>query len=117
MASGMTNPLAADASEGANAMRIASSRIQRGFNPERDMIDYRMQPLNPAVPRAGKQSAHKLAVRMCSPLCTGFIALLQGTGLLISLPYWMLGKRRRQKYREGLRERLGKVPSRLRERG
>jgi 3-deoxy-D-manno-octulosonic-acid transferase len=39
---------------------------------------------------------------------------LLGAGLLISLPYWMLGKRRRQKYREGLKERLGKVPSRVR---
>jgi 3-deoxy-D-manno-octulosonic-acid transferase len=38
---------------------------------------------------------------------------LLGAGLLISTPYWMLGKRRRQKYREGLRERLGKIPSRL----
>ncbi len=38
---------------------------------------------------------------------------LLATGLLISLPYWMFGKRRHGKYREGLRERLGKVPSRL----
>src|SRR5712692_1235652 len=38
---------------------------------------------------------------------------LLATGLLISLPYWMFGKRRHGKYREGLGERLGKVPSRL----
>jgi 3-deoxy-D-manno-octulosonic-acid transferase len=38
---------------------------------------------------------------------------LLAAGLLISLPYWMFGKRRHGKYREGLRERLGKVPSRL----
>lgn len=38
---------------------------------------------------------------------------LLAAGLLISLPYWMFGKRRRGKYREGLSERLGKVPSRL----
>jgi 3-deoxy-D-manno-octulosonic-acid transferase len=38
---------------------------------------------------------------------------LLAAGLLISLPYWMFGKRRHAKYREGLAERLGKVPSRL----
>ena len=38
---------------------------------------------------------------------------LLAAGLLISLPYWMFGKRRHGKYREGLRERLGRVPSRL----
>ena len=38
---------------------------------------------------------------------------LLAAGLLISLPYWMFGKRRHGKYREGLSERLGKVPSRL----
>jgi 3-deoxy-D-manno-octulosonic-acid transferase len=37
---------------------------------------------------------------------------LLAAGLLISLPYWMLA-RRHGKYREGLAERLGKVPSRL----
>jgi 3-deoxy-D-manno-octulosonic-acid transferase len=39
---------------------------------------------------------------------------LLAAGLLVSLPYWMFGKRRHGKYREGLGERLGKVPSRLR---
>jgi 3-deoxy-D-manno-octulosonic-acid transferase len=38
---------------------------------------------------------------------------LLAAGLLASLPYWMFGKRRHGKYREGLGERLGKVPSRL----
>jgi 3-deoxy-D-manno-octulosonic-acid transferase len=38
---------------------------------------------------------------------------LLAAGLLISLPYWMFGKRRQGKYREGLNARLGKVPSRL----
>ena len=38
---------------------------------------------------------------------------LLAAGLLISLPYWMFGKRRQGKYREGLNERLGKVPTRL----
>ena len=37
---------------------------------------------------------------------------LLAAGLLISLPYWMLA-RRHGRYREGLAERLGKVPSRL----
>jgi 3-deoxy-D-manno-octulosonic-acid transferase len=36
---------------------------------------------------------------------------LLAAALLVSLPYWMFG--RRGKYREGLRERLGKVPTRL----
>src|SRR5882672_2171591 len=35
---------------------------------------------------------------------------LLAAGLLISLPYWMFGKRRHGKYREGLGERLGRVP-------
>jgi 3-deoxy-D-manno-octulosonic-acid transferase len=39
---------------------------------------------------------------------------LLAAGLLASLPYWMFGKRRHGKYREGLRERLGKIPPRLR---
>ena len=38
---------------------------------------------------------------------------LLAAGLLASLPYWMFGKRRHGKYREGLDERLGRVPSRL----
>jgi 3-deoxy-D-manno-octulosonic-acid transferase len=38
---------------------------------------------------------------------------LLAAGLLVSLPYWMFGRRRQGKYREGLSERLGKVPSRL----
>ena len=38
---------------------------------------------------------------------------LLAAGLLVSLPYWVFGKRRHRKYREGLGERLGRVPSRL----
>src|SRR3984893_5698132 len=38
---------------------------------------------------------------------------LLAAGLLASLPYWMFGKRRHGMYREGLGERLGKVPPRL----
>jgi 3-deoxy-D-manno-octulosonic-acid transferase len=38
---------------------------------------------------------------------------LLAAGLLASLPYWMFGKRRHGKYREGLGERLGKVPPRM----
>jgi len=38
---------------------------------------------------------------------------LLAAGLLISLPYWMFGKRRQGKYRQGIRERLGKVPAQL----
>jgi 3-deoxy-D-manno-octulosonic-acid transferase len=45
-------------------------------------------------------------------MCWLYSALL-AVGLLLSLPYWMFGKRRHGKYRAGLRERLGKVPSRL----
>lgn len=37
---------------------------------------------------------------------------LLAAGLLISLPYWMFG-RRHSKYRDGLSERLGKVPAGL----
>ncbi len=36
---------------------------------------------------------------------------LLAAGLLVSLPYWMFGKRRHGKYRDGLGERLGRVPS------
>ena len=38
---------------------------------------------------------------------------LLAAGLLVSLPYWIFGKRRHGKYREGLGERLGNVPPRL----
>jgi 3-deoxy-D-manno-octulosonic-acid transferase len=38
---------------------------------------------------------------------------LLAAGLLVTLPYWMFAKRRHGKYREGLGERLGSVPSRL----
>src|SRR5271169_5997874 len=38
---------------------------------------------------------------------------LLAAGLLVSLPYWIFAKRRHGKYREGLSERLGKVPARL----
>ena len=36
---------------------------------------------------------------------------LLAVGLLVSLPYWMFGKRRHGKYRDGLSERLGRVPA------
>jgi 3-deoxy-D-manno-octulosonic-acid transferase len=42
---------------------------------------------------------------------------LLAAGLLISLPYWLFGKRRHGKYREGLDERLGRVRPRLRTEG
>jgi 3-deoxy-D-manno-octulosonic-acid transferase len=38
---------------------------------------------------------------------------LLAASLVVSLPYWMLRGRRHGKYREGLGERLGKVPPRL----
>src|SRR6202158_5842264 len=38
---------------------------------------------------------------------------LLAAGLLASLPYWMFGKRGHGKYRDGLGERLGRVPPRL----
>jgi 3-deoxy-D-manno-octulosonic-acid transferase len=38
---------------------------------------------------------------------------LLAAGLLVSLPYWMFGPRRKGKYREGLGERLGKVRAHL----
>jgi 3-deoxy-D-manno-octulosonic-acid transferase len=38
---------------------------------------------------------------------------LLAASLLVSLPYWMFAKRRHGKWREGLGERLGKVPARL----
>jgi 3-deoxy-D-manno-octulosonic-acid transferase len=41
-----------------------------------------------------------------------FYSALLAAGLLASLPYWML-KRRHGKWREGLGERLGKIPARL----
>jgi 3-deoxy-D-manno-octulosonic-acid transferase len=42
-----------------------------------------------------------------------FYSALLAASLLLGLPYWMFGKRRHGKYREGLGERLGKVPPRL----
>ena len=49
--------------------------------------------------------------------CVFFMYLLysalMATGLLLSLPYWMLA-RRHGRWREGLGERLGRVPVRLR---
>jgi 3-deoxy-D-manno-octulosonic-acid transferase len=38
---------------------------------------------------------------------------LLAVGLLVSLPYWMFARRRSGRYREGLGERLGRVPPRL----
>jgi 3-deoxy-D-manno-octulosonic-acid transferase len=37
-----------------------------------------------------------------------------GVGMLVSLPYWLFQMARHGKYRKGLAERLGRVPSRLR---
>jgi 3-deoxy-D-manno-octulosonic-acid transferase len=42
-----------------------------------------------------------------------FYSALLAAGLLVSLPYWMLGRQRQGNYREGLGERLGRVPPRL----
>ena len=42
-----------------------------------------------------------------------FYSALLAAGLLLTLPYWIFAKRRHGKYREGLGERLGKVPPRL----
>jgi 3-deoxy-D-manno-octulosonic-acid transferase len=41
---------------------------------------------------------------------------LLAASLVVSLPYWVLKGRRHGKYREGLGERLGKIPSRLQKR-
>ncbi len=41
---------------------------------------------------------------------------LLAAGLLVSLPYWMFGRRPQGKYREGLSERLGRVPPLLQKR-
>jgi 3-deoxy-D-manno-octulosonic-acid transferase len=55
-----------------------------------------------------------MPLRLECPFPVYFLySALLAAGLLLSLPYWMLGRRRRGKYREGLGERLGKVPPRL----
>lgn len=55
-----------------------------------------------------------MRLRLECPFSVYFLySALLTAGLLFSLPYWMLARRRRDKYREGLGERLGKVPSRL----
>ncbi len=56
----------------------------------------------------------QLAVRMSFSFMYLLYSALLAAGLLISLPYWVFGKRRHGKYREGLDERLGRVRSRLR---
>jgi len=43
----------------------------------------------------------------------GLYSALLATGLLLSLPYWLLQMSRHGKYRAGLGERLGRVPLRL----
>lgn len=41
-------------------------------------------------------------------------SLLYALALIVSLPYWLIGMARAGKYRAGLKERFGTVPSRLR---
>lgn len=45
----------------------------------------------------------------------GFYTALLALGLLVTLPYWLVQMARHGKYREGLLERLGRVPKRLRQ--
>ena len=104
---------------------VATRRIHTFFNPKQDMTDYRMHPATLVVPVLCKQrsvysragNAGTLRVECLFISLSQFMYLiysaLLAAGLLISLPYWMFGKRRHGKYREGLRERLGRVPSRL----
>lgn len=44
----------------------------------------------------------------------GLYTALLAIGLLVTLPYWLVQMARHGKYREGLRERMGRVPQRLR---
>src|ERR1700747_3481614 len=41
-------------------------------------------------------------------------SFLYALALIVSLPYWLIGMARAGKYRAGLSERFGTVPSRLR---
>jgi 3-deoxy-D-manno-octulosonic-acid transferase len=77
------------------------------------MINYRMRPDCILVPcRCALQLECVFFMHLPYLMYLLYSALL-ATGLLASLPYWMFGKRRHGKYREGLRERLGRIPPRL----
>ncbi|MGA7909325.1 MAG: hypothetical protein WCA16_18105, partial [Candidatus Sulfotelmatobacter sp.] len=41
-------------------------------------------------------------------------SVLLAAGMLITLPYWIFQMIRHGKYRQGLAERLGRIPTRLR---
>ena len=71
-------------------------------------LNYRMPATRPVVPRMIYVQG-----RMSSFMYLLYSALL-ATGLLVSLPYWLWQRLRHGKYRPGLSERLGTVPSRLR---
>jgi 3-deoxy-D-manno-octulosonic-acid transferase len=67
-----------------------------------------MQPCSWVVP------ACKLQRRVECPFRMYFVyTALLALGLLFSLPYWIFRMLRDQKYRAGLWQRLGKIPSRL----
>ncbi|MGD0270257.1 MAG: 3-deoxy-D-manno-octulosonic acid transferase [Candidatus Sulfotelmatobacter sp.] len=50
---------------------------------------------------------------MISSLYSFLYSLALGVAMLVSLPYWLFQMARHGKYRKGLAERLGRVPSRL----
>src|ERR1022692_2516058 len=50
---------------------------------------------------------------LISSLYSLLYSVALGLGMLASLPYWLFQMVRRGKYRAGLAERLGHVPSRL----
>ena len=50
---------------------------------------------------------------MISSLYSFLYSVVLAVGMLASLPYWLFQMARRGKYRKGLAERLGRVPSRL----
>jgi 3-deoxy-D-manno-octulosonic-acid transferase len=53
-------------------------------------------------------------LNLISSLYSFLYSAALGVGMLASLPYWLFQMVRRGKYRKGLTERLGRVPSRLR---
>lgn len=50
---------------------------------------------------------------MISPLYSFLYSAVLAAGMVVSLPYWLFQMVRHSKYRKGLGERLGRVPSRL----
>src|SRR5438067_13195135 len=85
-------------------------RVRELLQGKRRLREITSAPLSQAA-----ETLNFLTLTICKRLRLMYLIYsgLYALALIVSLPYWVVGMARAGKYRAGLKERLGGVPSRL----